>query len=237
MPMEIKNEHEKENIWIIIAAYKEEKKIGSVLSSLQQKGYQNIIVVDDGSFDATTSIAENAGVFALRHIVNRGQGAALQTGIDFALQQNAEFIVTFDADGQHQPEEIPLLVAPLAAEEVEACFGSRFLGQEEKSNVPWHRKMLLKGGAFLMWLFYGIAVTDSHNGFRAFSKTAAQKLHITADRMEHASEILEQIAKHNIPYKEIPVTITYTDYSLQKGQSSFAALNILWNMIKNKVLK
>lgn len=233
--MEAKKELEKEKIWIIIAAYKEEKKIGSVLSSLQKNGYQNSIVVDDGSSDATATVAENAGAIVLQHIVNRGQGAALQTGLDFAVQQDAEIIVTFDADGQHQPEEIPQLVAPLLAGEVEACLGSRFL--EKDSNVPWHRKLLLKGGALLMWLFYGIAVTDSHNGFRAFSRGAAQKLHITADRMEHASEILEQIAKQNISYKEIPVTITYTDYSLQKGQSSFAALNILWNMIKNKVLR
>ena len=223
------------HIWIVIAAYNEEKKIRQVILSLQENKYQNIVVVDDCSTDATAAVAEAAGAVVLRHIINRGQGAALKTGMEYALQNNAEIIVTFDADGQHHVEEIPRLTGPIEKMEVDACLGSRFL--DNNSTMSWHRKLMLKGGALIIWLFYGIKLTDSHNGFRALRREAVQKLELKADRMDHASEIVEQIAKQNIKFKEIPVTITYTDYSLQKGQHSTAAFGILWNMIKNKVLR
>ncbi len=222
-------------VWVIIAAYNEEKKISAVIDSIKKQGYANIVVVDDGSEDRTKEAAETAGAYVLQHIVNRGQGAALKTGIDFALQQGTEVLVTFDADGQHQAEEIKRLIEPIQNGTVDVCLGSRFL--ENTSNVSWHRAFLLKTGALMMQLLYGIHLTDSHNGFRAFSQTAAQKLSLKADRMEHASEILEEIAKNKLRYREIPVTITYTDYSLEKGQSSFAAFEIVWNMLKNKVLR
>ncbi len=222
-------------IWIIIAAYNEEKKISAVIDAIKKQGYSNIVVVDDGSEDRTKEVAETAGAYVLQHIMNRGQGAALKTGIDFALQQGAEILVTFDADGQHQAEEIKRLIEPIQNNLVDVCVGSRFL--DNKSNVSWHRALLLKTGALMMHLLYGIQLTDSHNGFRALSGAAAQKLTLKADRMEHASEILEEIAKKKLLYKEIPVTITYTNYSLEKGQSSLAAFEIVWNMIKSKVLR
>lgn len=225
----------KEKIFIVIAAYNEERKIKSVVTSLQQAGYSSIIVVDDGSRDNTAKVAEEAGAFVISHPINRGQGAALKTGFEYALLQNADIIVTFDADGQHVAEEIPLLTNPVEKGEAAVSLGSRFL--EKVSNVSWHRKLLLKGGAFIFRFFYGISLTDSHNGFRAFSRDALQRLDLKEDRMEHASEIVEQIAKKQLVYKEIPVTIIYTDYSLQKGQRSTAALKILWNMVKNKVLR
>lgn len=222
-------------VWVIIAAYNEEKRIGAVIEGIKKQGYQNIVVVDDASEDNIRAIADATGVHVLHHLANRGQGAALKTGIDFALQHGAEILVTFDADGQHQAEEIKRLLEPIQSGVVDVCLGSRFL--DSKSNVSWHRALLLKLGALLMNLLYGIQLTDSHNGFRAFSRTAIQKLVLKADRMEHASEILEEIAKKSLRYKEIPVTITYTDYSLSKGQSSLAAFEIAWNMIKSKVLR
>lgn len=226
---------EKSKVWVVIAAYNEEKRVASVIDSLQKNEYKNIVVVDDGSRDATADSAERAGAVVLRHIINRGQGASLKTGIDFAVKNNAHIIVTFDADGQHQAEEIETLTTPIFAGECDACLGSRFL--KKKSNVPWHRKAVLQAGALIIWVFYGIRLTDTHNGFRALSREAVQKLDLRADRMEHASEIVEQIAKQRIKYKEIPVTIIYSEYSLQKGQRSTAALTILWNMIKSKVLR
>lgn len=237
MDMEQKEKKEQCNdaVWVVIAGYNEEKRIDAVISDLKKNGYHNIIVVDDGSKDATGAVAADAGATVLRHLMNRGQGAALKTGIDFAMKNDAEIIVTFDADGQHHAEEIGRLTKPIHAEEVDACLGSRFL--DTMSNVPWHRKMILKGGAWIIWLFYGVRLTDSHNGFRAIKREAVRKLELKADRMEHASEIVEQIGKQNISYKEVPVTITYTAYSLEKGQSTFAAVGILWNMIKSKVLK
>jgi glycosyltransferase involved in cell wall biosynthesis len=223
-----------DNVWIVIAAYNEEQKISSVVHSLHKQSYHNIVVVNDGSKDKTADAAASADATVLTHCINRGQGAALKTGIDFALLHNAEYIVTFDADGQHHAEEIQLLLEPLKNAEAEVCLGSRFLNNA--SNVSWHRKMLLKAGAGIIWFFYGIYLTDSHNGFRAFKRDAIKKLNLKADRMEHASEILEQIAIKKLKYKEIPVTITYTEYSIKKGQSSLAAVEILWDMIKNKLV-
>jgi polyprenyl-phospho-N-acetylgalactosaminyl synthase len=221
----------KKKVYIVIAAYNEGTSIGNVIASLQKEKYIEIIVVDDGSKDDTSQKAKGAHV--LRHIINRGQGAALQTGITYALSLGAEYIVTFDADGQHDPKEIVTLVTPLLNNEADVCLGSRFLNTH--SNVPLLRGLLLKAGVLLMFIMYGIRLTDSHNGFRSFTRKAAKKIEITADRMEHASEILDEIMRNTLKYKEIPVTITYTTYSLQRGQSSWNALNIAYKMIRNKL--
>lgn len=223
-----------DNVWVVIAAYNEEQKIASVIDSLHKEQYTHIIVVDDGSADRTGDVAADAGATVLTHCINRGQGAALKTGIVYALKQCAEYVVTFDADGQHHADEIHALLEPLNKGEADVCLGSRFL--DNTTNVSWHRRILLKTGAAIIWLFYGIHLTDSHNGFRAFKGDAIKKLELKADRMEHASEILEQIVIQKLKYKEVPVTITYTDYSLKKGQSSLAAVEILWDMIKNKMV-
>ncbi len=223
------------NLWVVIAAYNEEKKIFEVVSNLKKDSYKNIIVVDDGSKDKTFEQASVSKAKVLRHIINRGQGAALKTGIDFALENKADIIVTFDADGQHRVEDIPKLVQPILNNRVDVTLGSRFLNND--SNVPLIRKVFLKGGALIFRLFYGIKLTDSHNGFRALSRVAAQKINITQDRMEHASEIVEEITKQKLSYVEIPVNIKYTDYSLQHGQKNSNAFKILFKMIFHRLVK
>lgn len=224
-----------DSTWIVIAAYFEENSIRTVLDDLQRNGYFNIVVVDDGSTDKTSEIAKRKDATVLHHVMNRGQGAALQTGITYALSQGAQFIVTFDADGQHQASDIQKLLQPLVVGEADVCLGSRFLGTA--SEVPLIRKVLLKCGVVLMYLMYGIKLTDSHNGLRAFTRSAAEKIKITTDRMEHASQILEEIMENKLRYREIPVTIKYTAYSLKHGQSSLNAVNIAYQMLKNKFLK
>ncbi len=220
---------EKNKIFIVIAAYNESKKIKKVISDLQKHNYKNIIVVDDGSSDNTYDLAKKRKVFTLKHIINRGQGAALQTGIKFALKKGADIIVTFDADGQHKASDIKLLVTPIIKKEVEISLGTRF--KNKKSNTPLIRKIFLKAGAFLLSKTNKIKLTDSHNGLRAISKYAAEKINIKSDGMEHASEIISEITKHKLKYKEIPVTIEYTKYSKQHGQSTLNAFRILFKMI------
>jgi glycosyltransferase involved in cell wall biosynthesis len=220
--------------YIVVAAYNEEKKIKNVIQSLNQEGYNNIVVVDDGSDDNTYKEAKAANAIVLKHIINRGQGATLQTGMTYALIDGAEYLVHFDADGQHNPKEIKQILEPLISGEVEATLGSRFL---KKQKIPFKRKIMLKGAIFLMWLFYRARLTDTHNGFRGFSREAAKKVIMTTDRMEHASEIIELIKKRNIKYKEVPVTIKYTKESLEegrKGQGKFDSLKILFKMILKK---
>lgn len=222
-----------ENVYIVISAFNEEKSIGNVVSGLNSAGYGNVVVVDDGSNDNTAQAAVDAGAVVLRHSVNRGQGAGLQTGIDYALSQGADVIVTFDADGQHRVEDLPAIIAPVASGEVDVTFGSRFLGTQK--SVPLMRRVLLKGSVFVLWLFYGAKMTDAHNGFRAFSRKAAHDIRITADRMAHASEIVDEVHRKRLRYKEVPVTIRYTGETLKKGHGSFfQALKVLYTMIVKK---
>lgn len=221
--------------WIVIAAYNEEKNISQVVKGLQKAGYSNIVVVDDGSKDNTFAVAERAGATVLQHSINRGQGASLKTGIDYTLLQGADIIVTFDADGQHRVEDLPAMIKPVADGKVDITVGSRFL---KKTKVPLLRKILLKGSILTIWLFYRIKMSDAHNGFRAMSRKAAEKIDITCDRMAHASEIIEEIHKKKLKYKEIPVTIRYTEETMKKGHGSyFGAVKILARMIFKKFVR
>lgn len=223
----------KELTYIVIAAYNEEKSLPKVVKSLIKAGYNNIIAVDDGSADNTYIAGLQAGAIMLKHSVNRGQGAALKTGIDYALLAGAEIIVTFDADGQHRIEDLPSMILPVAKGYVDITLGSRFL---RKTKVPLLRKILLKGSIMIIWIFYGIKMTDAHNGFRAMSRKAAKKIDITCDRMAHASEIVEEIHKKKLKYKEIPIKIIYTDETLKKGHGSyFGAVKILKDMISKRL--
>lgn len=224
-----------EKTYIVIAAYNEEKNIKKVISGLQEEGYHNIIVVDDGSKDKTFKTAKSAGAIVLRHIINLGQGAALQTGMSYALMSNADYIVNFDADGQHDPKEIKFMLEPIIKKEVNVTLGSRFL---KKQKIPFFRKIMLKGGILAIFVFYRVKLSDAHNGFRAFSNSAAKKIVIQSNRMEHASEIIDQIKSKKITYKEVPVTIKYTKETLKygrKGQGSFDSIKILLKMLLKKM--
>jgi len=220
------------NVWMVIAAYNEEHSLPKVVAELKQAGYHNIVAVDDGSRDNTFEAGTKAGATMLQHVINRGQGASLRTGMEYALQQGADIIVTFDADGQHRIEDLLPIIQPVADERVDITFGSRFL---KKTSMPLMRRILLKGSILVVWLFYGVKMTDAHNGFRAMSRYAAQKIDIRADRMAHASEFIEEVHRKQLRHKEIPVVIRYTKETLKRGHGSFAqAFKILSNMIMKK---
>ncbi len=220
------------NVWIVSAAYNEAQAVPKVIANLKKAGYHNIVVVDDGSEDNTYNAAFKANAIALKHVINRGQGAALKTGIDYALQQGADIIVTFDSDGQHRVEDLPAMILPVADGRADITFGSRFI---RKTSVPLMRKLLLKGSVLVLRLFYGVKMTDAHNGFRALSRSAAQNMNMTADRMAHASEFIEEVHRLGLRYKEVPVVIKYTKETLKHGHGSFTgALHILYNMVVKK---
>jgi glycosyltransferase involved in cell wall biosynthesis len=221
-------------IFLVIPAYNEEQRVGETVESLAaHRG--RIIVVDDGSLDQTAEVARRAGAIVLRHAINRGQGAALQTGIDFALRRGAEVIVTFDADGQHDPADVEKVAAPVLAGEVDVVLGSRFLGRTE--GIPLGRRLLLKAAIVFTRLVSWIAVTDAHNGLRALSRRAAQAIRITQDRMAHASEILDEIRRHRLRFREVPVTVRYTAETLRKGQSNWEALRIAGQILMGRLLR
>ena len=221
-------------IWIVVPAYNEQRQIDATLSGLTRK-YENVILVDDGSADATYDRAGEHPVHRLRHVINLGQGASLRTGMDYALLRGAETIVTFDGDGQHQASDIDALIAPIQKSEADVVLGSRFLGHA--SGMPWGRKLVLKGGILFTRLMSRIRVTDTHNGLRAFSRMAAKAIVIEENGMAHASEILDEISRLGLRYQEVGVTVHYTTQSLEKGQSNWNALRIAGKLMVGRLLR
>ncbi len=220
--------------YVVVPAFNEGAAIRDVLAELVRE-YPNVVVVDDGSTDGTPDAARAVAPHVLRHALNRGQGAALQTGVEFALRRGAEYVVTFDADGQHRVEDIPALLEPLAGGACDVTLGSRFLGM--KSQMPLSRRLLLRMAVLFTRIMSRLPITDAHNGLRAFTRAAAERLDISMDRMEHASEVLDIIRRCRLRFREVPVQIRYTDYSLGKGQSARDALRVLLHYLIGRAVR
>lgn len=216
--------------WVVIAAYNEGNRLAATLQTLAN---YHTIVVDDGSVDDTFEVARRHATWVLKHPINCGQGAALQTGIDFALSKGAAAMITFDADGQHDASEIPDLVAPVNSGEADVVLGSRFMGRTV--NMPASRRWLLRSAILFTRLTNGLRLTDTHNGFRCLSADAARRIRIRQPRMAHASEILDQIARLKLRYREVPVTISYSEESLAKGQRTGDAIRIGSDLLLDRV--
>ncbi len=221
-------------VFVVIPAYNESASLGRVLGDVRS-AYPNVVVVDDGSADGTFQIARDGGAIALRHLLNRGQGAAIQTGIEFALRRGAEYIVTFDADGQHRALDIAVLVGPIHQGGCDITLGSRFLGEAE--NLPPSRRLTLRLAVWFTRWISRVRVTDAHNGLRAFSRRAAERIDLTLDRMAHASELVDQIRRSGLAFREVPVRIRYTEYSLAKGQSSRSAMRIVFHYFLGRMAR
>jgi glycosyltransferase involved in cell wall biosynthesis len=220
------------NVWVVIAAYNEGPVIAGVIAGLRQMPYR-VVVVDDGSADATADLAQSAGAVVVKHPINLGQGAALQTGLEFALANGAEFIVTFDADGQHRTADIPVLLEALRKNRADFALGSRFLGTE--LHVPPLRRLVLRAAIWFTRVTTGLQVSDSHNGLRAMTRRGAGTIRLRQNRMAHASEILDQIATSGLNYVEVPVTIDYSRYSMGKGQKSSDLVTILLDLFARRL--
>jgi polyprenyl-phospho-N-acetylgalactosaminyl synthase len=231
---DVKCSVDSQTIIVVIAAFNEAGMIGWVVQDLRQS-YPNVVVVDDGSSDSTAASALAGGAVVLRHPVNLGQGAALQTGITYALARGGDFVVTFDADGQHACADIARLVRALTEHDAEVALGSRFLGKAV--GISRARRMVLQLAVLFTRLTTGLKVTDAHNGLRVFTRTAARKVKITQNRMAHASELVDQIARFKMRYVEVPVTISYTSHSRAKGQTLLGAADIVGDLVLGKLAR
>jgi glycosyltransferase involved in cell wall biosynthesis len=218
-------------VYVVVPSYGEATVVGDQVRALLGI-VRHVVVVDGGSSDETGAAALKAGAVVLRHVLNRGQGAALQTGIRYALEQGARYVVTFDADGQHSPASVTALLGPLAQGRAEVTLGSRFLG--DAGAVPPLRRTLLRAAVVFTRITSGARVTDAHNGLRAFTRRAASSLDLRQDRMAHASEIIEQVHRSGLPYVEVPVRIEYTAYSVAKGQRGLSAFRIVSDYLVGK---
>jgi glycosyltransferase involved in cell wall biosynthesis len=195
-----------------------------------------VVVVDDGSTDETGEIKQLPVVY-LRHAVNLGQGAALQTGMTYALRSGAEIAVHFDADGQHDCAQIEHLIAPIVEGKADVVFGSRFLRSQDREQVPWKKRILLRGGILISWAMTGMLLSDTHNGFRALSRRALERVHLQENGFAHATEIMQRVREARLRYLEVPITISYSEYSQQKGQKLSGSLSILFDLIMAKLTK
>ena len=216
----------------VIPAFNEEKKIKETIKDVKNH-VDSIVVVDDGSVDDTAIKAKEEGVGVVSHDINRGQGAAIETGLQHARNEDADYVLIFDGDGQFSGEEIPEAFEKLKKNNADVLLGSRFIG-DTKTNIPWSKKSLLFPASKLLDRFFtGLSLTDVHNGFRIFNKNAIEKIKISQDRMAHATEIPMLIKKYNLDYIEHPISVSYDDY----GQNALSGLEIVKDLIFGKFIK
>lgn len=226
--------HTNDDVWLVVPLYNEAEVIGDVVATARA-AFPKIVCVDDGSRDESATAAERAGAVVVRHPVNLGQGAALQTGLEYALSDpRMRYAVTFDADGQHQVADVVVMLERIRRGDVQVVFGSRFLDDRTRAGVL--KKLVLRAAVAYTNLTTGTRLTDAHNGLRVLDRSVVERLQITQNRMAHASEIVAQIGAMRlggkpVAHAEEPVHIIYSDYSRTKGQSLWNAVNILAELI------
>jgi glycosyltransferase involved in cell wall biosynthesis len=218
------------NTVIVIPVYNEAKVVGQVIEDVRAHGFQNIVVVDDGSKDESWYVASAHDVLALRLKVNRGKGAAVKTGIMAANLLDADVVVTMDGDGQHDPADIKPLITPILEGKSDVVLGSRLLQREEMPKIKVLANTI---GNFFTWLFYGLLVSDSQSGFRAYSRYAALIIDTKADKYEYDSKVIREIKNNRLRFTEVPVHTRYTEYSKGKKtkQGFLNGLVTLYRMV------
>lgn len=218
-------------IFAVIPAYNEESTIAQVLENTKPF-VDRMIVVDDGSSDRTAEIARTHGAIVVGHITNRGLGAALGTGFAVALRQEADLVVTLDADGQHEPAEIQKFIKAIE-DGADVVIGSRML--TGFVGMPWRRRIAQMLGNLATLCLFGAWVTDSQSGFRALTRYALGKIHIRTNRMEVSSEIIAEAKRHALHLVEVPICATYTTYSLSKGQGFLVGVKTLLKLVLRRL--
>lgn len=221
---------------LIIPVYNEGKVIKGVVERALRI-FPNIVCINDGSADNSAEEVQKTAATLIDHPFNMGQGAALQTGIDYALQNpKIQYFVTFDADGQHQIEDVLTMLDYIKTHPVDIVLGSRFLGKAE--NISVLKTAILKMAVIFSNTATGLHLTDAHNGLRVFNRTFAEKINITMPDMAHATEIIQRIAETKTPYKELPTTIIYNEYTVVKSHNpNLNAVNIVFDTLLRKVTK
>jgi glycosyltransferase involved in cell wall biosynthesis len=220
--------------WVVVPALNEASVVRQTIADLR-KIFPNVVVVDDGSADATGEEALCSGAVVIRHPLSLGQGAAIQTGIRFALGRGALYVATFDADGQHHAEDLQRMLRMLCREQCDVVLGSRFLGRAE--GMSRSRRFLVRAAAVFTNTTTGVRLTDAHNGLRVMTADTAGRLRIVQDGMAHASEIIAQIGRMKLSVREAPVTVTYSAYSTAKGQKMSNSYRILLELFVGWLLR
>lgn len=218
-----------ESTWVVIPLYNEESVIERVIDGLRGH-FTHIVCVDDGSRDGSAGVASRAGAHLVQHPINLGQGAALQTGFEYALADPAcEYVLTFDADGQHRIEDALEMLKVARDQDVAIVFGSRFL--DDRTDPGWIKRLVLKTAIWVTNMTTNMKLTDAHNGLRVIRRDALSQIELKQDRMAHATEIVLELGRTGLSWREHPVELLYTDYSKSKGQSVLNSVNILVDLV------
>ena len=218
-----------DDVWLVVPLYNEAQVVRGVIEQARRI-FPHVVAVDDGSTDGSAAEAAAAGAVVVQHPINLGQGAALQTGFTYALEHtSARWVVTFDADGQHSPEDAAAMVERSRREDLGFVLGSRFL--DGSTQVGWAKRLVLRTAAAVSSRSSGMRLTDAHNGLRVIRRDALERVQLRQNRMAHASEIVRQLGATGLAWAEHPVHITYTDYSRAKGQSLWNSVNILVDLV------
>lgn len=223
------------SIFVIVPAYNEAVVIRQTVETLLARSY-SVIVVDDASADQTRKALLGLPVYFIRHLSNLGQGAAIRTGMELALSRNAQWLVTFDADGQHDVNDIEKMLMALQKENADIVFGSRFL-EGAATNVHRSRKIVLKTARLINYLVSGILLSDANNGLRLMSRKAALRMQITENRSSHNAQVQTLARKHGLKYVECAVNISYSAYSRKKGLRNINSIRILYDLILYKIFR
>ncbi|MFT4310779.1 MAG: glycosyltransferase family 2 protein [Candidatus Woesearchaeota archaeon] len=211
------------NVLIGLPAYNEAPVITSVIKKIKKQGFDNILVIDECSTDNTKQEAPQTGAKVIRHVVNRGAGAATATLLSYALEQNYDYVIVMDSDGQHDPKDINKLLQQKQHNVV--------IGYRDFKGMPIQRTIANTVGNLVTWFFFGKLVKDSQSGFKMFDRVAMQNIHITFDRYEFCSQIIGQIRKHNLTLAQVPIKVIYTDHSLSKGQNILNGFKMIMRLL------
>ncbi len=223
------------SIFVIVPGFNEAPVIRKTIEALLGKSY-SVIVVDDASTDTTRKTLSGLPILYIRHLANLGQGAAIQTGLHLALKKNAQYIVTFDADGQHDVNDIERMINLLKEDNVEIVFGSRFL-PGAANNIHFSRKVVLKTARLVNYLASGILLSDANNGLRVMTREAALKMRITENRSSHNAQVQNLVKYNKLKFAECAVNVSYSDYSRKKGLKNINSIRILYDLILFKIFR
>jgi glycosyltransferase involved in cell wall biosynthesis len=221
-------------VCVVLPAYNEASSLPYVIKELRKHNYTKIVVVDDGSKDETYRVAKDAGVSVYQHLTNKGLGTALKTGLNAARLTDASYFVTFDSDGQHDPQDIEHATKPLRENKADVVIGSRLMNPK---GMPPIRRFGNWAFNIITYVLFRVWTTDSQSGLRAFNRYAAEQIDIKTTRMEVSSEIIAEVGRHNLRFAEVPIRAIYTEYSRARGQSSLNGFNILFKLILKRLMK
>ncbi len=222
---------QEEQVFVVMPAKDEGSRIAGVINATKDLGFDNIVVVNDGSSDNTAQVANNLGAHVINHPINLGAGAATQSGIDYALRKGADVIVTIDADQQHYPDDIAHILDRLVEKNADIVIGSRFLNKENK--IPFIRIVYNKIGNLLTFIFTGMVVTDSQSGMKAFRADFAKHSRLNCNGYEFCMEIIKYVHKNDARLEEVPIKVSYHADVMQKGQNFLSGVRMVGRMLKS----